>query len=227
MVKPSIIAIDGPSASGKSTLAEQIAQHLGYLYFDTGVMYRAATLAAMQNGIDVHDEEHVSEIAERIVIDVHAPSINDKRKNDVLLDGQDVTWQIIKPEVEANVSYVSKYKRVRDAMTEQQRRIGGRGNVVMVGRDIGTVVFPNADLKIYLDASTEERARRRYEERILRGEKISYQDVLDGMQQRDLVDTSRSIAPLRVAEDARQIKSDGLSIEEVLKQVIDWVEAAG
>mgnify|MGYP000968909743 CR=1 FL=1 len=225
MVKPSIIAIDGPSASGKSTVAERVALYLGYLYFDTGVMYRAATLAAMKSGVSIDDETAVSDVAERIVIDVRASSVNDKRKNDVLLDGEDVTWQIIKPEVEANVSHVAKYKRVREAMTDQQRRIGGRGSVVMVGRDIGTVVFPNADLKIYLDASCEERARRRYEERKARGEDITYEAVLEGMQKRDQVDTSRAIAPLRAAEDAIKIESDGLSSDEVYREVIRLVES--
>ena len=188
-------------------------------------MYRAATLAAMQNHVPIGDEEAVSETAEKIVIDVYPLSIQDGRKNDIFLNGKDVTWLILEPEVEANVSVVASYRRVRQAMTDQQRRIGGRGKVVMVGRDIGTVVFPNADLKIYLDASCEERARRRYEERRARGENVDYKLVLSGMQKRDEIDSSREIAPLRAAADAVVIQSDRLGIDEILQKVLHLIES--
>jgi CMP/dCMP kinase len=223
MSLPSIIAIDGPAASGKSTLAEKIAAHLGYLYFDTGVMYRAITLAVLQNKIHIENEETVSELAEKITIDVHPASVKDGRKNDIFLDGKDVTWEIIQPEVEANVSLAASYRRVRKEMTDQQRRIGHRGNVVMVGRDIGTVVFPDADLKIYLDASCEERARRRFEERRSRGEIVEYEQVLAGMQKRDQIDSSREIAPLRAAPDAIIIQSDGLGIDQIFQKVLQVI----
>jgi cytidylate kinase len=223
MSLPLIIAIDGPAASGKSTLAEKVATYLGYLYFDTGVMYRAVTLAALSKKVPIDNEEAVSALSEKIVIDVHPASVNDGRKNDILLDGEDVTWQIIQPEVEANVSQAASYRRVRKEMTEQQRRIGGRGKVVMVGRDIGTVVFPNADLKIYLDASCEERARRRFEERRLRGEKVDYEEVLAGMQKRDQIDSSREIAPLRPAPDAIIIQSDGLGIDQIFQKMLQVI----
>jgi CMP/dCMP kinase len=225
MGKPSIIAIDGPAASGKSTLAEKVATYLGYLYFDTGVMYRAVTLAVLQSHVTVEDEDEVSTIAEKVNIDVQPASFQDGRKNDILLDGKDNTWQILEPEVEANVSLVASYRRVRQAMTDQQRRIGCRGHVVMVGRDIGTVVFPDADLKIYLDASCEVRARRRFEERRARGEIVAYEQVLEGMLKRDQIDSSREIAPLRAAADAVVIQSDGSGIDEIFQKVLQVINA--
>jgi cytidylate kinase len=219
MKRPYIVAIDGPAASGKSTLAEKLADFLGYLYFDTGVMYRAVTLAALRKFGVVDDEALVTKLAENIDIDVRPPSMQDGRRYDVLVNGEDVTWQIRCPEVDANVSQVSAYPGVRKAMTAQQRRIGQRGQVVMVGRDIGTVVLPEADLKIYLDASVEERARRRYLEMQQRGEKISYQSILSSMRRRDQIDSTREVAPLRPANDAVILNSDGITAEEVLERV--------
>lgn len=216
---PKIIAIDGPAASGKSTVAEKLAADLGYLYFDTGVMYRAVTLAALRSVQSVQEEETVSHIARQIQIDVLPPSVGDGRLYDVRLDGEDVTWAIRLPEVDRNVSQVSAYRQVREAMTEQQRRIGQRGSVVMVGRDIGTVVFPEAELKVYLDASVEERARRRYEEMIKRGQQASFEDILEAMKRRDKMDSSRAIAPLRPADDAVIVNTDGLAVCDVLNQV--------
>ena len=221
---PQIIAIDGPAASGKSTLAEKLSEYLGYLFFDTGVMYRALTLAALPTIDAVKDEKAVTELAQRIQIDVRPPSVKDGRKYDVLLEGIDVTWKIRQPVVDANVSTVSAYPGVREAMTTQQRRIGKRGRVVMVGRDIGTVVFPEAELKIYLDASVEERARRRYEEERCRGGKIVYDEILASLQRRDQIDSTRPVAPLRPADDAVIINSDGIDIEEVLQKVKALVE---
>jgi len=214
-----IIAIDGPAASGKSTVGELLAKRLGYLYFDTGVMYRAVTLAVLQSEIPVGDEDAVSTLAGQIRIDVRPPSVADQRMYDVYLDEKDVTWEIRRRDVESNVSQVSAYRGVRSAMTRQQREIGGRGQVVMVGRDIGTVVFPEAELKIYLDASVEERARRRTDELIQRGRSADYQDVLDDMRKRDAIDSTRAIAPLKPADDAVMICSDGLNIQEVLQRV--------
>ena len=152
-MKAKMIAVDGPAASGKSTLAQNLASALGYLYFDTGVMYRAVTLAALKSNIPVEDETAISAIAKELDLDVQHPSIEDGRQYDVLMNGKDVTWEIRSSEVDENVSQVSMYPGVREAMTWRQREIGLRGEVVMAGRDIGTVVLPEADLKIYLDAS--------------------------------------------------------------------------
>jgi cytidylate kinase len=219
MCAANIIAIDGPAGSGKSTVGERLAQYLGFLYFDSGVMYRAVTLAAVERGVSIEDEVAITHLAEDLDIDVRPSEYEDGRSYDVLVDGEDVTWEIRRPEVEEKVSIVSAYPGVRRALSTYQRRVGLRGRVVMVGRDIGTVVLPEANLKIYLDASVEERARRRYTELKQRGVRASYQSILESMRQRDKIDSTRQVAPLRVAEDAIRIDSDRLSIEQVLERV--------
>jgi len=221
------IAIDGPAASGKSTVGEQVANRLGFLFFDTGIMYRAVTLAVLQRGIDPKLEDAVSQLAQTVQIDILPPRILDGRKADVLLDGKDVTWDVRSREVEANVSVVSSYKGVGDAMTEQQRRIGMRGNVVMGGRDIGTVVLPNADLKIYLEASAEERARRRYQELVHRGVSAEYEQILASTRQRDEIDKNRTIAPLRPADDATILMTDDVPVEEVVETILTLIRENG
>ncbi len=220
---PTTIAIDGPGASGKSTLGALLAKALGYLYFDTGVMYRAVTLAVIEAGLDFNDEAVIGALAEQIHIDVKPPGFDDGRDYDVFLDGEDVTWQIRNEEVADHVSDVSVYAAVRKAMTDQQRRIAKENNVVMVGRDIGTVVIPDADLKIYLDASVEIRAQRRYQELIERGEEVAYETVLRSLKNRDQIDSNREIAPLKPAEDAILIQADDLSIQEVLEKAKELV----
>lgn len=222
---PKIIAIDGPAASGKSTLAKRLAEHLDYLYFDTGVMYRAVTWIVLNRGVAFDDEAAVTELAETIPIEVQAPSVDDGRDYDVIVEGQDITWEIRRSEVEANVSVVSAYPGVRKALSAQQRRVGMRGQVVMVGRDIGTVVLPEAGLKVYLDASVEERARRRYDERITRGDDVSYDAILAAMRKRDQIDSTRDVAPLQAAPDAIIINSDDMDIETVLAATKDLVSA--
>jgi cytidylate kinase len=212
-----IIAIDGPAASGKSTLGHKLAQVLGYLYFDTGVMYRAITWLALKQGLEISDELAITRLAESTKIDVCPPSIQDGRSYDVIVDKQDITWDIRLPEVDRNVSPVSAYAGVRKALSAQQRRIGLGGNVVMVGRDIGTVVLPEADLKIYLDASAEVRAHRRYEELRQRGELADYDVILQIIRERDQIDSNRKVAPLRPAEDAHILCSDGLDANQVLE----------
>lgn len=225
MSLPLVITIDGPAASGKTTLGKRIADQLGYLFFDSGVMYRAVTWAALQRGIPIYDEIAITELAERVQIDIFPPSQNDGRGYDVFLDGEDVTWDIRCPQVDASVSPVSAYPGVRQALTIQQRRIGLRGHVVMVGRDIGTVVLPEADLKIYLDASAEERARRRYMERITRGESADFDAILAIVRERDWIDSTRAIAPLRPAEDSVIIDSDKMDADQVLEKVLHLVLA--
>jgi cytidylate kinase len=219
MPTPNIIAIDGPAASGKSTLGKRLANALGYLFFDTGVMYRAVTLVALQRQIDAADEAAVTSLAETVRIDVCPPSKADGRACDVLVDGADVTWETRLPEVEANVSQVSAYRGVRQALAAQQRRVGLRGSVVMVGRDIGTVVLPEADLKIYLDASAKVRARRRLDELLGRGEQAEFKPILAGVRMRDRIDSTRAVSPLRVAEDAVVINSDRLDADQVFARV--------
>ena len=223
----STIAIDGPAASGKSTAGELLARRLGYLYFDTGVMYRAVTWAALSRGIPIENEVAVTMLAERLHIDVTPPTVGDGRQYTVLADGVDVTWAIRTPEVDANVSPVSAYSGVRRALVVQQRRVAAGGRVVMVGRDIGTVVLPDANLKLYLDASVEERARRRWQEAQARGEEADYEPVLASMRRRDEIDSNREVAPLCAAEDAVVLDTTDLSIEKALTEVMWLVEGRG
>ncbi len=219
MEPASIIAIDGPAASGKSTVGHLLARELGYMYFDTGVMYRAVTLVALQRNVPINDRAAITALAETVSIDVLAPTVDDGRQYTVLADGDDVTWEIRSPEVDRAVSPVSAYAGVRQALTRQQRRIGLRGRVVMVGRDIGTVVLPEAGLKIYLDASVEERARRRAQEREQRGEPLAYKEVIESMKRRDQIDSQRASAPLRPADDAVLVDSTGVEISQVLARI--------
>jgi CMP/dCMP kinase len=220
-----IIAIDGPAASGKSTVGKKLADHLGYLYFDTGVMYRAVTLAALRRGVALEDESAITKLAEEVRIDVNLPSMENGRNYVVLLDGEDITNAIFQPEIDKNVSLVSAYPGVRRALTAQQRRIGLRGEVVMVGRDIGTVVLPEADLKVYLDASVEERARRRYLEYRAHGEPASMEEITESMRKRDLIDSTREAAPLKRAQDAIRLDTDGLSADQVLDRLKLFAES--
>jgi cytidylate kinase len=215
-----MVAIDGPAASGKSTVAQAIAEILDFLFFDTGVMYRAVTLAAQNSGVPMDDEEGVTKVANQISIDVIPATINDGRASTILMDGEDVTWEIRSAVVEDFVSVVSMYQGVREAMTQRQREIGLRGRVVMVGRDIGTVVLPEAHLKLFLDATVEERARRRYEECLARGDAIAYDEILASMESRDTLDSTRELAPLIAAEDAVMIDTTFLSINEVVNQIL-------
>ncbi|MBN1538463.1 MAG: (d)CMP kinase [Anaerolineales bacterium] len=212
-----MITIDGPAASGKSTLGKNLADWLDYLYFDTGVMYRAVTWAALHAGISMDDEAAVSALSETIDIDVLPPTQDDGRAYDVLADGQDITWDIRRAEVDGGVSVVAAYPGVRKALTAQQRRIGLRGKVVMVGRDIGTVVLPEADLKIYLEASVAERARRRFNEIKNRGGQASMDAIRENLMERDRIDSTRDVAPLCAAPDAIILDSDQMDANRVLE----------
>jgi cytidylate kinase len=218
------IAVDGPVASGKSTVGEMLARRLGYLYFDTGVMYRAVTWAALNRGIPIEDEAAVTALAGQLHIDVAPPTVDDGRQYTVLADGVDITWEIRTPAVNADVSPVSAYPGVRWEMVRQQRRVAEKGPVVMAGRDIGTIVLPDAGLKIYLDASVEERARRRWEEGQARGEEGDYDTVLASIRRRDQIDSSREASPLRAAEDAVVLDTTNLGIDAVMAEVMRLVK---
>lgn len=221
-----MIAIDGTAASGKSTVGRELARQLGYLYFDTGAMYRAVTLLALQRGIDISDGAAVSAVARAAELDVVPSTVDDGRPYTVMADGEDVTWQIRSAEVDANVSVVAAYRDVRATLVEQQVRVGRRGKVVMVGRDIGTVVLPDADLKLYFDADVEVRARRRWEEMQAHGDNTAYETILVAMRKRDSIDSQREVAPMRPADDAIIIDSSDLSKEQVQAKVQTILEDA-
>ncbi len=214
-MKPSTIAIDGPAASGKSTLGHHLAAYLDYLFLDTGVLYRAVTWAVLEQEVPIEEESRVTRLAEDIEIEVLSPTESDGRQSTVLVEGQDVSWAIRSPRVEKAVSPVSAYPGVRVALTRRMREIAEKGRVVMVGRDIGTVVIPDADLKLYVTASAEERARRRYIEQRQKGKGVTYEEVLVGIRRRDRIDSQRETAPLRAAEDAICLDTTSLSIGEM------------
>jgi len=217
MSRPSTIAIDGPVAVGKSTVSRMLAQSLGYRYVDTGVMYRALAWKAMELNIDLEDEERLTALARNTRIELVPP-------DGVLVDGADVRSAIHHPDVDRAVSLVAKVAGVREVLVRQQQALGHGGEVVMAGRDIGTVVLPEAELKVYLCASVEERARRRYHELVGRGEGIDYQAVLADLKRRDAIDTERAVSPLKPADDARLVDTDELSLEQVLSQILGLMD---
>ncbi len=219
--------MDGSAASGKSTIGRLLAQKLGYLFLDTGVMYRALALAAIERGIDPSDSVALGELARSVRIDVRLAPPGSGNGTAVLLDGTDVTARLRSPAVEEAVSLVSRVPAVRHALVQRQREIAQRGDIVMAGRDIGTVVLPSASLKIYLDAPVEERARRRYAEFASMGRNVTHQMVLDDLRRRDRIDSQRSVSPLRPAEDAVRIDTGGLTLEEVLQKVLVLLDARG
>lgn len=212
-----IIAIDGPAGAGKSTIARRVAARLGFLYVDTGAMYRALGLWALRAGVDLQDAQRLGQLAAAARIDFAA---NGTR---VLLNGEDVTEAIRSPEVSAAASLISTYPIVRRAMVAEQRRIGSHSSVVMEGRDITTVVFPEADVKIYLDAAPETRAQRRLDELAERGQQLTPAQVAAELAERDRRDRSRAEAPLVQAPDAVLIDTTSLSIEQVEEAVLKLI----
>lgn len=216
---PRVIAIDGPAGAGKTTVAVELARRLGYFYFDTGVLYRAVTLAALRAGVDARDTAALTQLLARIHIDVEPPRIADGRAQSVLLDHEDVTWLIRAPDVNREVSGFSAVPEVRAALLERQRAVAARGRVIMAGRDIGTIVLPDADLKLYLEASTAERAGRRLREETARGATRSLADVRAEIERRDAIDTTRDHAPLKPAPDAVVLDTTGLDVEAVLAAI--------
>ena len=220
MAMPRTIAIDGPAGAGKSTIGALVAERLGYLYLDTGAMYRAVALAAQRKAIDPDDAARLAALAGAVRITIGPPTTQDGRAYTVLLDGSDVTWEIRSAEIDRIVSQVARVPGVRDAMVAQQRALAGKGRVVMVGRDIGSVVLPDAEKKIFLTASASERARRREEELASRGERRPRQELLNEILRRDRLDTERTVSPLKAADDAIVVQTDGLSVKEALERVL-------
>ncbi len=221
-VLPRTIAIDGPAASGKSVLAERLAARLGYFYFDTGLMYRAVTYEALARGTAIADENAVTQLAESIEINVLSADHQGKLCR-VFVDGHEISAQLQRPEVDRNVSAVSAYAGVRRALTTQQRRIAERGCIIMAGRDIGTVVLPDAECKIFLTASADARARRRTADRLARGQQVTLEQMRDEIIKRDAIDSSRSVAPLRPADDAISLDNSDLTIDETVARALEIV----
>jgi len=216
MPKPLIIAIDGPSGAGKGTIARTLANTLNYRHVDTGAMYRAVGWKALREGVALDDEAAVAALAEKADITVESGKAS--------IDGHDVTAAIRTPEIDKAASSVARMPRVREVLVARQRRLGEQGGVVMEGRDIGTVVFPNADLKIYLDASAEERARRRLNDPAHSGGQAGEAAVAASIQARDRSDTTRTVSPLTVAADAVLIDTTGVPIPDVVARVMRLVK---
>lgn len=234
-LRPAVIAIDGPAASGKSTVGYELAGLIHFLFFDTGLMYRGVTWLALDAVIPVADEDRVSALAESVPMDVLPPGPDDAdgRQCTLLVGGTDITRHLRKPEVDHNVSAVSAMGRVRRALSDQQRRIalaygsgrGDRSGIVMAGRDIGTVVMPDAPLKIYMDASAEARADRRYKQLVAQGQPLAWDAVLADIKRRDDLDSSRSLSPLAVAADAVRLDTSALSAQQVVCRIAQILQA--
>lgn len=215
-----VIAIDGPGAAGKTTAGRGLAARLGYRFVDTGAMYRAVTLLALERRVPLEDDAALARLAAEISIAFGVPA-SAHESPPVLANGRDVTGLVYTPRVDRAVSRVSEVAAVRQAMVRLQRRLAAEGAIVMVGRDIGTRVLPNADLKVFLDASAEERARRRHRELLQRGETVPYETVLADLVRRDRLDSQRAVSPLVPASDARHIDSDKRTAEEVIQAICD------
>ena len=214
-----VVAIDGPAGTGKGTVTKIVAEKLNLIYIDTGAMYRAVCLKALKNNIKPEEIEKLTKMLENISIKLN----RENGKQQVLLEGEDITDKIRTPIVDKNVPKYAAIKQVREKMTPLQRELKSEGNIIMEGRDIGTVVFPDADVKIYLDATVEERANRRYKQNIEKGVDCTYEEVLKSMKERHLLDTTRKIAPLKQEEDAVYVDTTNLTIEEVTEKVIEVI----
>ena len=218
MPLPTVVAIDGPVASGKTVVGNEVAHRLGYRFVDTGLMYRAITWLALRERIPLEDEAALGRLAQDTAITIEANGLAQ-----VLANGAEVTPHLRLPEVDAAVSIVSQVAGVRRAMVAQQRRMAAEAPVVMVGRDIGTHVLPDAPAKLFLQASQEERGRRLHQDLKAKGLSVTYQEALTNMELRDTMDSQRAEAPLRPAEDAVLVATDGLSVEEVVQRVMEVV----
>lgn len=232
MLRPGSIAIDGPAGSGKSTIGEQLAARLGYLYIDTGAMYRAVTWLALQNNIDIHNGPALAQLAQHAEIAIGYPKISDGRQYTVTVHGRDITWAIRSPQVTRTVSIVSSHPQVRAVLIAQQRAIAEQVMAVMVGRDIGAIVLPHAPYKIYLTASLQERTRRRYSELLAQQKMYSadagqspkalpaFEEVMSDIQRRDDIDRDN----MKPAADAIIVATDSLSVQQVLAEIMRHLE---
>ncbi len=214
-----VVAIDGRSGAGKSTVARGVARRLGFRYVDTGAMYRSVALAALQRGVDLADAEALGRLAEALEIEIHPEAVDDH----VIMDGEDVTEAIRTPDVSAAASRVSTAAGVRSALVARQRVLAAPGAVVMEGRDIGTVVIPNAEVKVFLDASLEARAARRHVELRGRGVEVDLDDVRRQEAERDRRDETRTLSPLRAAADALVIDTTGRPAEAIIDEIVRLV----
>lgn len=215
-----IIAIDGPAGAGKSTAAKIIAQKMGFLYIDTGAMYRALTLKVLREKIDIQNKVRIVKVAKDSNIDLKN---NADGSIKVILDAEDVTMEIREPIITRFVSDIAKIKKVREIMLKVQRRLGKEGDSVLDGRDIGTVVFPDADKKLYIDASFNERVSRRYKELKGLGQPVTEREVEQDLRNRDTIDSTRQFAPLKKADDAIYIDTTDMSIEEVVNKALSYI----
>ena len=223
-MKAPVICIDGPAASGKTTVAMALADRLGFFYLDTGVLYRAVTWVALQRGISPADAEELARLAAETKIEVKRAPEGDPRQSVVIADGEDVSLAIRSPQVDANVSEVSAHPEVRTALVDAQRAVAEKGGVILAGRDMGTVIWPEAEVKVFLVASDEERARRRQKQSEEQAIRLDFGTVLAELRRRDQYDSRRAVAPLRAADDAVVIDTTALSIAEVIDRVLEVVE---
>lgn len=215
------IAIDGPAGAGKSTISKKVASELGFVYIDTGAMYRTVGLKAVRCGIDTTDAQGVSSILPRLDIDIRHEGV----EQHIYLDGENVSDKIRTPEISMAASNVSAIPAVRAAMVDMQRKLAANHDVVMDGRDIASFVLPDAEIKIFLTASVDARAKRRFDELVQKGEEVSYEDVRSDMIQRDKNDSSREVSPLIIAEGAAVIDTSELTLEQSIEKVIEHVRS--
>lgn len=218
-MKYKVIAIDGPAGAGKSTIAKKLADSMGYTYIDSGAMYRALTLKVLRENIPLKEFDRIIALAGETDIDF--------RENSIFLDGRAVDVEIREENVNRNVSYIAEIPQVRKLMVDLQRKISRNKNVVMDGRDVGTVIFPSANMKFYITASVDERAERRYNELKLKGYDAEIQDIKSQIEKRDHIDSTRTESPLSIASDAIIIDTTGKCVEEVLAEVVYNIEAKG